>query len=123
MSTPSAAANGCTPAPAGSASSRAAAGEIGARGGDRRRGLVDGRRGRPDDLELRRGHLRDEARVPVEAVEDLARSRREVVRDRVEEHELLLDPDRQRRVGFALEGAPQVCRPGHAGNLAPRCVS
>jgi methylase of polypeptide subunit release factors len=55
-------------------------------------GAADG-----DDLDLRRRQLAAEARVPVEALQQLRRDRREVQRRRVEQHGLLLDPDRERR--------------------------
>ena len=55
-----------------------------------------------DDLELRGRQLGLEARVAVDARQDLARPRRQVERLGVEEHELLLDAHRHGRV--RLEG-------------------
>ena len=77
-------------------------GEVQTAAGERRDRLPD-RRGRPDDdLEVRRGQLEREARVATEAAEQLDAARREVERRRIEEHDLLLDPDRRR--GRLVEG-------------------
>ena len=70
-----------------------------------RGGLGDGGDGGGDDLELRRGHLELEAAVAVEPRQGHRRHRRQVEGLGVEQHQLLLEPDRQ-RLG-RLEGRPQ----------------
>ncbi len=68
--------------------------QVAARGAQHLRGVADGATGRRHRLDLRGDELGLEAAVARERRERQLDARREVQRARIEQHELLLDPDR-----------------------------